>query len=88
MKIQVDVREKKLIPLIKALNNDYGYNIEIESKQLDLGDLIVCDDDSRRDGVVKKGCPVNFVLLDAGNWADIFSTNLKREVFINGELYS
>ena len=46
MKIQVDVREKKLIPLIKALNNDYGYNIEIESKQLDLGDLIVCDDDN------------------------------------------
>ena len=40
------------------------------------------------DGVVKKGCPVNFVLLDAGNWADIFSTNLKREVLINGELYS
>ena len=46
MKIQVDVREKKLIPLIKALNNDYGYNIEIETKQLDLGDLIVCDDDN------------------------------------------
>lgn len=46
MKIQVDVREKKLIPLIKALNNDYGYNIVIETKQLDLGDLIVCDDEN------------------------------------------
>ncbi len=40
------------------------------------------------DGLVKKGCPVDFVLLDAENWADIFSTNLKREVLINGELYS
>lgn len=46
MKIQVDVREKKLIPLLKALNNDYDYNIEIETQQLDLGDLIVCDDDN------------------------------------------
>ena len=40
------------------------------------------------DGLVKKGCPVDFVLLDAEKWADIFSTNLKREVLINGELYS
>jgi len=40
------------------------------------------------DGLVKKGCPVDFVLLDAEKWADIFSSNLKREVLINGELYS
>ncbi len=40
------------------------------------------------DGLVKKGCPVDFVLLDAEKWADIFKTNLKREVLINGELYS
>ena len=40
------------------------------------------------DGLVKKGCPVDFVLLDAEKWADIFSSNLKREVFINGELYN
>ena len=39
------------------------------------------------DGLVKKGCPVDFVLLDAERWADIFSSNLKREVLINGELY-
>ncbi|MDC3118454.1 amidohydrolase family protein [Prochlorococcus sp. AH-716-K03] len=40
------------------------------------------------DGLVKKGCPVDFVILEAEKWADIFSTNLKREVFINGHLYN
>ena len=40
------------------------------------------------DGLVKKGCPADFILLDAEKWSDIFSSNLKREVFINGELYS
>ena len=40
------------------------------------------------DGLVKKGCPVDFVVLDAENWADIFSSNLKRQVLINGKLYS
>ena len=44
MKIKVDIREKKLLPLLKALNNDYSYNIEIVSERLDLGDIIVCDD--------------------------------------------
>ncbi len=39
------------------------------------------------DGLLKKGCPMDFVLLDAEKWADVFSSNLKREVFINGELY-
>ena len=41
MKIKIDIREKKLIPLIKALNNDYNYNITIEVDTLDLGDLII-----------------------------------------------
>ena len=39
------------------------------------------------DGLVKKGCPVDFVLLEAEKWADIFSSNLKREILINGEFY-
>ena len=39
------------------------------------------------DGLVKKGCPADFVILDAEKWADIFSSNLKRKVFIKGELY-
>ena len=40
------------------------------------------------DGLIKEGCPVDFVVLGAERWADIFSSNLKREVLINGEVYS
>ena len=39
------------------------------------------------DGLIKKGCPADFVIVDAANWADIFSSNLKRNVLINGETY-
>ena len=39
------------------------------------------------DGLIKKGCPADFVILEAQRWADVFSTNLKRKVFINGDLY-
>ena len=47
MKIKIDLREKKLIPLIKALNKDYEYNMEISVEKLDLGDIIICDDDNK-----------------------------------------
>ena len=30
---------------------------------------------------------VNFVILDAQRWADVFSTTLKRKVYIKGDLY-
>ncbi len=40
------------------------------------------------DGLVKKGCPADFVILEAERWADVFSCNLKRKVFIKGKLYS
>ena len=40
------------------------------------------------DGLIKKGCPADFVILDADKWADIFSGNLKRKVFIKGNLHS
>ena len=40
------------------------------------------------DGLVKKGCPADFIILDGERWADIFSSNLKRQVFIKGNLYS
>ena len=46
MKIKIDIREKKLIPLLKALNRDYNYNLEIIEERLDLGDIIVCDKDN------------------------------------------
>ena len=39
------------------------------------------------DGLVKKGCPADFVILDGERWADVFSSNLKRKVFIKGDLY-
>ena len=39
------------------------------------------------DGLIKKGCPADFVIVDAEKWADIFSSNLKRDVLINGELH-
>ena len=29
------------------------------------------------DGLIKKGCPADFVILDAQRWADVFSSNLK-----------
>ena len=40
------------------------------------------------DGLVKKGCPADFVIVNAEKWADIFSSNLTKKVFINGELYN
>jgi len=40
------------------------------------------------DGLIKKGCPADFVILDADKWGDVFSSNLKRKVFIRGDLYS
>ena len=39
------------------------------------------------DGLVKKGCPADFVILDGERWADVFSSNLKRKVFIKGDLH-
>ena len=44
MKIKIDIRENQLIKLLRALNNDYGYNIEITTEKLDLGDLIITTD--------------------------------------------
>ncbi len=39
------------------------------------------------DGLIKKGCPADFVILDAQKWADVFSSTLKRKVFIKGALH-
>ncbi len=40
------------------------------------------------DGLIKKGCPADFVILEAQSWADVFSCSLKRKVFIKGDLHS
>ncbi|WP_288261887.1 amidohydrolase family protein [uncultured Prochlorococcus sp.] len=39
------------------------------------------------DGIIKKGCPADFVILNGERWADVFSSNLKRKVYIKGDLY-
>ena len=40
------------------------------------------------DGLLKKGCPADFVILNGERWADVFSSNLNRKVFIKGDLYT
>lgn len=45
IKIIIDNREKKLIPIIKSLNSDYDYNYEIVVDKLDIGDIIIKKDE-------------------------------------------
>ena len=45
MKLIIDIREKKIIPLIKALNDDLELNIEVDIQMLPLGDFIIQDND-------------------------------------------
>ena len=45
MKLVIDNREHKLITLLKALNNDYDYNLTIEVEKLDLGDVSIQSDE-------------------------------------------
>jgi len=44
MQIKVDIREHTLIKLLKALNNDYGFNFDISVERLDLGDISICNE--------------------------------------------
>ena len=39
------------------------------------------------DGVISLGCPADFVVVEGNNWGDVFSTKLKRKVFIKGNWY-
>ena len=45
MKIIVDNREHILIKLLKALNNDYGFGLEIEVAKMDIGDIAIVNDE-------------------------------------------
>jgi|TARA_R110002074_G_scaffold390608_2_gene574627 hypothetical protein len=47
MQIRVDIREHMLIKLLKALNNDYRFNIDISVERLDLGDISIWNDGGR-----------------------------------------
>ena len=42
----------------------------------------------RWDGIIKTGCPADFVVVDGKVWADVISGNTKKEVIINGEIYN
>ena len=39
------------------------------------------------DGVIKKGCPADFVIVEGNCWGDIFSGNIKRKIIIKGNYY-
>ncbi len=36
------------------------------------------------DGTIQEGCPADFILVEAGSWAEILSTPPSRQVFVNG----
>ena len=47
MLLKVDIRERKLIKILKAYKSHFNFeNINIEVEKLDLGDAIICDDNS------------------------------------------
>ena len=39
------------------------------------------------DGIIKKGCPADFVIVYGKSWADVISGNIEKEVLIKGEFY-
>jgi len=39
------------------------------------------------DGIVHKGCPADFVIVEGSGWGDILSGNLKRKIIIKGNYY-
>ena len=40
------------------------------------------------DGIIKRGCPADFVIVYGKSWADVISGNIKKEVLIKGEYYN
>ena len=63
MKIVVDNREHTLIKLLKALANDYGFIDTIEVSQLDIGDVIIYNDNEEE-----------LLILERKNIADLASS--------------
>ena len=39
------------------------------------------------DGIIKIGCPADFVIVEGNCWGDIFSGNIKRKIIIKGNFY-
>ena len=63
MKIIVDNREHTLIKLLKALTKDYNFTDTIEISKLDLGDVIICNDEGEE-----------LLILERKNLADLASS--------------
>ena len=54
MKLLIDIREKDLIILIPNLIEHYGFNYEIEIKNLALGDFIIEDDSGKEIIIIER----------------------------------
>ena len=55
MRLKIDNRERKLIQLLKAYNDQFGFkNIEFVVEKLDLGDFIICDDNDNEKLIVER----------------------------------
>jgi ERCC4-type nuclease len=66
MKLVIDNREHKLIKLLKALNNDYDYKLDIEVQKLDLGDVSIQSDEGEE-----------LLLIERKNLADLASSKIR-----------
>lgn len=44
MYLKIDIREKKLIPLLEHYNEEYDINLKIKKESLDIGDIICYND--------------------------------------------
>ena len=55
MLLKVDIRERKLIKILKAYKSHLNFeNINIEIEKLDLGDAIICDDNSNEKLILER----------------------------------
>ena len=55
MLLKVDYRERKLIKILKAYKSHFNFeNINIEVEKLDLGDAIICDDNSNEKLILER----------------------------------
>lgn len=60
MRVKIDCREKDLIPICKNINEEFNYNISIETKSLLLGDIIIEDDNGNE-----------IIMIERKTWKDL-----------------
>jgi ERCC4-type nuclease len=63
MKIIVDNRERTLIKLLPALSKDYNFKVTIEVQKLDIGDIVIKDNDD-----------IELLIIERKNLADLASS--------------